>query len=185
MEFETYEDVIDAFENGVGVIQGESLTDYIKRNNIKIKEIKMSPLGDLKKIIDAKDGGAIGIEVLFKDKMAKGGRVGFQAGGSGNWWDGLTGEAKGIYDSMTAYGASDEEIQAKLQAQNLWSPGGTTTDTAQVTGIINQNIGGGGDGDYQGGGKFGNLDLSDTKTFTKDVWSDTAGPPGQFGWDAN
>ena len=38
MEFETYEDVIDAFENGVGVIQGESLTDYIKRNNIKIKQ---------------------------------------------------------------------------------------------------------------------------------------------------
>jgi hypothetical protein len=41
---------------------------------------------------------------------------------------------------------------------------------------------GGGGGDYQGGGKFGNLDLSKTKTFTKDVWSDTAGPPGQFGW---
>ena len=81
MEFETYADVIDAFENGVGVIQGESLTDYIKRNNIKIKEIKMSPLGDLKKIVDAKDGGSIGIEVLFKDKMAQGGRVGFSNGG--------------------------------------------------------------------------------------------------------
>jgi hypothetical protein len=112
--------------------------------------------------------------------LRDGGRVNFNQGG---WADGLTGEAKGIYDSMTAYGASDEEIQAKLQAQNLWSPDGMTTDTEQVTGIINQNIGGGGgDGDYQGGGKFGNLDLSDTKTFTKDVWSDTAGPPGQFGW---
>ena len=73
---------------------------------------------------------------------ADGGRVGFQAGGSGNWWDNLEGEAKGIYDSMTAYGASDAEIQSKLQAQNLWSPDGTTTDTEQVTGIINQNIGG-------------------------------------------
>tara|TARA_R100001163_G_scaffold1039_2_gene1602 strand:- start:1944 stop:3620 length:1677 start_codon:yes stop_codon:yes gene_type:complete len=115
------------------------------------------------------------------NEMAQGGRVGLENGGTSNWWDGLTGEAKGIYDSMTAYGASDAEIQAKLQAQNLWNPDGTTTDTEQVTGIINQNIGGG-DGDYQGGGKFGNLDLSDTKTFTKDVWSDTAGPPGQFDW---
>jgi hypothetical protein len=144
MEFETYGDVIDAFERGVGVEPGESLTDYIKRNNIQIKEINMDPLGDLKKIVDAKDGGAIGIEILFKDKMANGGRVNFQNGGSGNWWDGLTGEAKGIYDSMTAYGASDAEIQSKLQAQNLWSPdgsGGGGGGTGQVTGIINQNIG--------------------------------------------
>ena len=81
MEFETYGDVIDAFESGVGVEAGESLTDYIKRNNIQIKEINMDPLGDLKKIVDAKDGGAIGIEILFKEKMANGGRVGFQAGG--------------------------------------------------------------------------------------------------------
>jgi hypothetical protein len=38
MEFETYEDVIDSYNSGVGVEAGESLTDYIKRNNIKIKE---------------------------------------------------------------------------------------------------------------------------------------------------
>jgi hypothetical protein len=346
MEFETYEDVIDAFENGVGVIQGESLTDYIKRNNIKIKQIDMDPLGDLSRALSSKaDGGAIGIEVLFKQKggavnspksktikgqdhmlayitpneakklealvgketmtkegipaypewdsmygaeskqsfdkgkapkgnvnwsgggggnnpptvttpppkppvvkddkppwytpsefinnpllnfvnpksklgiglnlfktfqnfkpkdedlilsenvtlpsenllaftpgslkdtklkklhnqrkeglmwneqnektyqqlleedkesetptvlSADGGRVGFQSGG---WADNLEGEAKGIYDSMTAYGASDAEIQAKLQAQNLWNPDGTT-NTEQVTGIINQDIGG-------------------------------------------
>ena len=50
-EFETYEDVIDSYNSGVGVEAGESLTDYIKRNNIKIKEIDMSPLGDLEKII--------------------------------------------------------------------------------------------------------------------------------------
>jgi len=35
--------------------------------------------------------------------------------------------------------------------------------------------------DYRGGGLHGNLDLSNTKTFTKQVWSDV-GPPGQFGW---
>ena len=46
MEYERYEDVIDAYNSGVGVETGESLTDYIKRNNIKIKEIE-TDLGDL------------------------------------------------------------------------------------------------------------------------------------------
>ena len=50
-EFETYEDVIDSYNSGVGVEAGESLTDYIKRNNIKIKEIEMDPIGDLEKIL--------------------------------------------------------------------------------------------------------------------------------------
>ena len=44
MEEESYSDVIDAYESGVGVVEGESLTDYIKRNNIKIKEIQMDDL---------------------------------------------------------------------------------------------------------------------------------------------
>ena len=51
MEYETYGDVIDAYESGVGVEGGESLTDYIKRNNIKIKEIEMDPIGDFEKIL--------------------------------------------------------------------------------------------------------------------------------------
>ncbi len=51
MEFETYADVIDSYNDGVGVEPGESLTDYIKRNNIKIKEIEMDPIGDLEKIL--------------------------------------------------------------------------------------------------------------------------------------
>ena len=46
MDEERFEDVIDAYESGVGVESGESLTDYIKRNNIKIKEIE-TDLGDL------------------------------------------------------------------------------------------------------------------------------------------
>ena len=50
-EFETYEDVIDSYNSGVGVEAGESLTDYIKRNNIKIKEIEMDPIGDFEKIL--------------------------------------------------------------------------------------------------------------------------------------
>ena len=51
MEYETYADVIDSYNSGVGVEGGESLTDYIKRNNIKIKEIDMDPMGDLEKIL--------------------------------------------------------------------------------------------------------------------------------------
>ena len=35
---ESYADVIDAYESGVGVLEGESLTDYIKRNNIQIQD---------------------------------------------------------------------------------------------------------------------------------------------------
>ena len=38
MEFEKYEDVIDAFEKGVGVEPGDTLTDYIRKNNIKIAD---------------------------------------------------------------------------------------------------------------------------------------------------
>ena len=45
MEFERYEDVIDAYErDNMGYA---TLTDYIKGENIKIKEIEMDPLGDL------------------------------------------------------------------------------------------------------------------------------------------
>jgi hypothetical protein len=51
MEFETYADVIDSYNSGVGVEAGESLTDYIKRNNIQIKEIEMDPIGDFEKIL--------------------------------------------------------------------------------------------------------------------------------------
>ena len=51
MEYERYEDVIDAYNSGVGVEAGESLTDYIKRNNIKIKEVEMDPIGDFEKIL--------------------------------------------------------------------------------------------------------------------------------------
>ena len=57
MEYETYEDVIDAYNSGVGVEPGDSLTDYIKKNNIKIKEIEMSPLDDLKKVAKKANGG--------------------------------------------------------------------------------------------------------------------------------
>ena len=63
-EFETYADVIDAYErDNMGYA---TLTDYIKGENIKIKEIDISPLSDLKNM---RDGGSVGIEVLFTEKV--------------------------------------------------------------------------------------------------------------------
>ncbi len=71
MEFERYEDVIDAFErDNMGY---ETLTDYIKGNNIRIAEIDMSPMGDLAKAFNKKDGGMmIAIEQLGKGGITGG-----------------------------------------------------------------------------------------------------------------
>jgi hypothetical protein len=58
-EVESYEDIIDAYENGVGVLKGESLTDYIRRNRIKL----MNPMEDLEKALFGKaSGGRVGLE---------------------------------------------------------------------------------------------------------------------------
>mgnify|MGYP003146742941 FL=1 len=54
MEFETYADVIDSYEISNDKLRGVSLTDYIKNNNIKIKEIEMDPLGDLKNTLGSR-----------------------------------------------------------------------------------------------------------------------------------
>ena len=76
MEYETYADVIDAYNaDNMGY---STLTDYIKGQNIKIKEIEMDPIGDMQKIFENKaDGGMIGIEVLFGPK-----REDFNIGGN-------------------------------------------------------------------------------------------------------
>jgi hypothetical protein len=53
---EYYEDVIDAYESGVGVLPGESLTDYIKRNNIDIVEMDTFRLKDSGRSKEANGG---------------------------------------------------------------------------------------------------------------------------------
>ena len=74
MVFEKYEDVIDAFErDNMGY---ETLTDYIKGENIRIMEIEMTPLDDLKKTFSGADGGSVGIEILFGPKRGE-----YQTGG--------------------------------------------------------------------------------------------------------
>ena len=71
MEFETYADVIDAYNaDNMGY---STLTDYIKGNNIRIAEIDMDPMGDFEKILGRKDGGMmIAIEQLGKGGITGG-----------------------------------------------------------------------------------------------------------------
>ena len=58
---------------------------------------------------------------------------------------------------------------------------GITNTQAAVPYIWPPKGGGGGGGGGAGGGIWGNLDLSKSKTFTKDVWSQ-AGPPNEMDW---
>ena len=123
-----YGQLIDDFELDVDVMPGETLTQYIERR---------------RREFDSKaDGGAIGIEVLFTDKKP---RKKFFMGGPA-----LEGQALSIYESMNAYGFSDQEIADSLKARGLYDVASTTTTpvTNTQTNIINQ----GGDGDNGGGG---------------------------------
>ena len=158
MEYETYADVIDAYNaDNMGY---STLTEYIKDQNIKIKEIEMDPIGDMQKIFENKaDGGSIGIEVLFKEKMKEGGRVGLFMGG-----DPLTGQALQIYNSMKGYNFSDQEIADALSARGLYTAPGSGTTTTAPEGIIGVDI------QERGGGfnPFGPL----KQTFTRPAGSD-------------
>ena len=62
-----YGQLLDDFELGADVMPGESLTDYIERRRREFES--------------KADGGSIGIEVLFTDKMKDGGRVPALSGG--------------------------------------------------------------------------------------------------------
>lgn len=65
----------------------------------------------------------------YLSTFADGGRVGLFMGG-----DPLTGQALAIYNSMNAYGFSDQEIANALEGQGLYTPsGGTTTPDAPTT----------------------------------------------------
>tara|TARA_R110000796_G_scaffold244258_1_gene367241 strand:- start:19 stop:714 length:696 start_codon:yes stop_codon:yes gene_type:complete len=72
--------------------------------------------------------------------------------------DPLTGQALSIYESMNAYGFTDQEIANALEGQGLYTPGSTTTTTT-TTPVINKALNiinkDGGDGDGGGGGPKG------------------------------
>ena len=77
-----------------------------------------------------------------KQTLADGGRVGLFMGGPP-----LEGTALSIYNSMSAYGFSDQEIADALAERGLYTPGGTTEETeiiASAPNIINQQTGGDG-----------------------------------------
>ena len=153
MTSEEYGQLIDDFELGADVGPDETLTQYIERRRREFES--------------KADGGTIGIEVLFTDKMKEGGRVGLFMGG-----DPLEGQALQIYNSMKGYNFSDQEIADALSARGLYTPAGsgTGTETTQSNIIgaqLNQG-GGGGDGPQGDYGAFGNLDKSTRKEFNID-----------------
>ena len=101
---------------------------YPNSYNKSLEDLPVKDLEDmldfLDEALDKADGGSIGIEVLFKEKMKEGGRVGLFMGG-----DPLTGQALQIYNSMKGYNFSDQEIADALSARGLYTPAGSGTGT--------------------------------------------------------
>ena len=117
--------------------------------NESLKDLPIKDLSDMLDFLDQAlgkaDGGVIGIEVLFTDKEP---RKNFFMGGPA-----LEGQALSVYESMNAYGFTDQEIANALSAQGLYTPNKTTTTTT-TTPVINKapNIINQGGGDGGGGG---------------------------------
>jgi hypothetical protein len=138
-----------------------NITPTIEGGRIDIDETKLDDDAmAAKKFLDLKDGG----------------RVGFFMGGPA-----LEGQALQIYNSMNAYGFTDQEIADALSARGLYTPAGSGTTTTAPEGIIGAqlNQGSGRDDNRTGFGKFGNLDPTTEKTFIKDVYTiDRNAAPG-------
>ena len=98
------------------------------------------------------------IKMVITEKKADGGRVGLFMGG-----DPLTGQALQIYNSMNAYGFSDQEIADALSARGLYTPAGSGsgTETTQPN-IIGAQL-------NQGDDRVTELQ----ETFTKDLSGDS------------
>ena len=89
-----YAQLLDDFELGADVMPGEELTEYIERRRREFES--------------KADGGSIGIEVLFKEKMANGGRVPMVSGGA------LKTAASGI---MKLFGKGDDAVDLAKQEE--------------------------------------------------------------------
>ena len=105
------------------------------------------------------DGGSIGIEVLFEEKKP---RKNFFMGGPA-----LTGTALDIYNSMKAYGFTDQDIANSLRARGLYdtTPAPTTPAMPLQPNITRPNGGGKDENDNPGVqnavSAFGNLNDED------------------------
>ena len=116
------------------VVKGERIVDYERAESILGVPLK----GDetLNEIFK------IEFNTRPVEKLADGGRVGLFMGG-----DPLDGQALSIYNSMNAYGFSEQEIANALQEQGLYTPGSTPDvpdTTIQPIGFQSGNGGGGG-----------------------------------------
>ena len=135
------------------VVKGERIVDYERAESILGVPLK----GDetLNEIFK------IEFNTRPVEKLADGGRVGLFMGG-----DPLDGQALSIYNSMNAYGFSEQEIANALQEQGLYTPSSTPVVDDPITNtapnIINQ--GGGGD-DPPKGPTFNRNDLLGTPDY--------------------
>ena len=116
MTSEEYGQYIDDVEMGIDVDPDETLTQYIERRRREFES--------------KADGGAIGIEVLFTDKKPR--QKLFMGGPA------LEGPALSIYNSMSAYGFSDQDIANAIKEAGYELP--TAGSTQPETGIINQSM---------------------------------------------
>jgi hypothetical protein len=120
-------------------VEVEDVEDIIERDTPRVGILSgFSPLAFLRKYLAKKE-----LEAKEENK-ADGGRVGFFMGGPA-----LEGQALNIYNSMNAYGFSDQEIANALQGQGLYTPSGSSTPETTAPNIIGSQInqgGGGGDG---------------------------------------
>ena len=121
----------------------EIRSKYPNSYNEGLKDLPVKDLEDMLDFLDQAlgkaDGGAIGIEVLFTEKKP---RKNFFMGGPA-----LEGPALSIYNSMSAYGFTDQEIANAIKEAGYELPT-TTTTTTPVTNtapnIINQDRNGDG-----------------------------------------
>ena len=109
----------------------EIKSKYPNSYNESLKDLEVKELEDMLDFLDEAlgkaDGGSIGIEVLFTEKKP---RKNFFMGGPA-----LEGQALQIYNSMNAYGFTDQEIADALSTRGLYTPAGsgTGTETTETT----------------------------------------------------
>jgi len=146
MTSEEYGQYIDDFEMGIDVDPTETLTDYIERR---------------RREFDSKaDGGSIGIEVLFTEKMANGGRVPMLSGGA------LKTVGSGI---MKLFGKGDDAVDLAKQ-EEIFRSGDITTDFLEKVDdkVIKKFIT---TRDTKGPGGYGMYDSFDDSRRWNKLWS--------------
>ena len=110
-------------------------------------------------------GNETGKEILDiiekKFFKADGGRIGFNQGGN----LGLTEQAQGIYDSWISAGHSEEDTLAYLESRGMYNAPVVQEGIIKAPNIINQNLGGDGEGGPPPGPTFNRNDLLGTSDY--------------------